>query len=96
MGEDMNIDVAAEDAYEPKGPKPIYKLSNDVINQIAAAEVGCRASCLPARVDAEDALDHTQTCERYQGASRELAGRRVHLYQSDDQGGRSQAHPDLG
>lgn len=25
--------------YEPKGPKPIRKLSKDVINQIAAAEV---------------------------------------------------------
>jgi DNA mismatch repair ATPase MutL len=26
--------------YEPAGPKPIKKLSKDVVNQIAAAEVG--------------------------------------------------------
>jgi hypothetical protein len=31
----------AEAEYEPQGPRPIKKLSNDVINQIAAAEV-CR------------------------------------------------------
>jgi hypothetical protein len=38
----MEVDQDLERAqgnYEPAGPKPIKKLSKDVINQIAAAEV---------------------------------------------------------
>lgn len=33
-------ETEAEQTFEPQGPRPIKKLSNDVINQIAAAEVG--------------------------------------------------------
>ena len=31
-----------EAEYEPEGPKPIKKLSKDVVNQIAAAEASPR------------------------------------------------------
>ena len=34
--------------YEPAGPKPIKKLSKDVVNQIAAAEV--RPTYPPTRI----------------------------------------------
>lgn len=41
MSEDsMDIDLQPEvEEIEPEGPKPIRKLTKDVINQIAAAEV---------------------------------------------------------
>lgn len=41
MSEDsMDIDLRPEvEEIEPEGPKPIRKLTKDVINQIAAAEV---------------------------------------------------------
>jgi hypothetical protein len=37
----MEVDElqAGPDSYEPSRPKPIIKLSRDVINKIAAAEV---------------------------------------------------------
>jgi len=38
--------------YEPAGPKPIKRLSKDVINQIAAAEVR-----LPPELEARPPLD---------------------------------------
>lgn len=34
------MDASDHNEYEPVGPRPIQKLSKDVINQIAAAEVG--------------------------------------------------------
>lgn len=41
MSEDpMDIDLQPEvEEIEPRGPKPIHRLTKDVINQIAAAEV---------------------------------------------------------
>lgn len=36
----MDVDVGPSESYEPAGPRPIKKLSKDVVNQIAAAEVG--------------------------------------------------------
>lgn len=40
----MDVDEPAEPAaFEPKGPRPILKLHQDVVNRIAASEV--RARC---------------------------------------------------
>jgi hypothetical protein len=46
------IENTVEPEYEPKGPRPIIKLSNDVINQIAAAEVSS-----PPSAPSSSALD---------------------------------------
>ena len=45
----METDLGASESYEPPGPKPIKKLSRDVVNQIAAAEVNSAdaMSCNP-------------------------------------------------
>ena len=40
MADGMDLDEAGpSERYEPAGPKPIRKLSKDVVNHIAAAEV---------------------------------------------------------
>ena len=59
-----------EEEYEPAGPRPIKKLSTDVINQIAAAEVRCSALSRQADVltPCQFTIDYTPTFECHQGA----------------------------
>lgn len=47
-------EVGAEREFEPQGPRPIKKLSNDVINQIAAAEVGDSSLSTTAQLEQEE------------------------------------------
>lgn len=42
--------TTAPDASEPAKPKPIIRLSEDVVNQIAAAEVSPKLSAIKDKV----------------------------------------------
>lgn len=71
MSEDsMDIDLRPEvEEIEPEGPKPIHRLTKDVINQIAAAEVRPRRVGNVARADAYNTTaDYSSTVKCYQGA----------------------------
>lgn len=86
----MEVDVDAESlSMEPPAPRPIVKLSEDVVNQIAAAEVS-RAS------PPTDASDHSQTQQCDQGARRKLLRCWKYIYTRDSQGRWAQAASDTG
>jgi hypothetical protein len=81
--------------YEPAGPKPIKKLSKDVINQIAAAEVSLVAlpDISPFNVQLTR-VDHSPACERHQGVDRKLVRCRIDVDKAHSKRGRTQTNPD--
>lgn len=89
----MDIDLQPEvGEIEPEGPKPIRKLTKDVINQIAAAEVRPRRVANVSQAHAYNTTaDYSSTIKCYQGTSRKLAGCGLDIHQDISQGWGSKA-----